>query len=347
MKGRQLHYLAEVADLARLDFEAASITLVNHEGRMVSRYKGAYSSGQRWFDGATAIPDDLCVAVSAMRFKSLAGLFTDEEDIRIIHEGSKIRLQSTVKGIDLNLMGEPDGLEPYAPIDTDYIEAPVNDVLREIETSAEFSARSMARPVLTGIKIEGREGVLKIESSDGVSTLFESEVPVQGETDLDMVVPGYDFVLGLRLISEGSVKIFRSGTRVTLYGDNATFTSVLLNGVWPDFSKVRQEQERQPVTLESHLVRACVQSVRILGTSNDLRLRGDGENLFLETVEGEAGHFEAKIPSTINGTYTYDVGAFLLAQELGSELIVQLPEQPKIPTLVESGKRRFWIASKV
>lgn len=351
MKGSQLQFLAEVADLARLDFEAASITLITYEKRLVSRYQGAYSSGQRWLElkDIENPPPKLATTVSAMQFKSLVGLFSDEEEVDVSVRGTKIHLQSQIKGIDMSIRGEPEGVEPFEPPSDEWVEAPVSVVLREIECASEFSARSMAKPILTGLRIVGQNGRLGIQSSDGVSTLFETRIAVNGGQQMDMITPGYDLVLGLKLLGTGNVKLLRMPNvqRVGLYGDSAVFQSSLLAGTWPDFSKVRQPHHRQSVKINSSLVRSLVQSVRILGASNDLRLRSDGENLHLETVEAEAGSFDAKIASNVQGTYTFDVGSFLLAQSLGPELVVQLPNEGRVPTLIEAGQRRFWIAAKL
>lgn len=348
MLGSQLKFLAEVADLARLDFEAAAITLVNHEGRLVSRYQGAYSSGQRWLD----IPDApmISLAVSAMQFKSLASLFDPDEEVIVTEISKGLNLKSNRFKIDLNAHGQPEGIEPYEPIEQNYVIAPVPTLLRELECASEFSARSMARPVLTGLRISGQDGKLDVQSSDGISSLFETVIDVEGDSSIDMVVPAYDLVLGLRLLDSGMAKLMKTTTpanRVALYGQSAIFQSSILTGTWPEFAKIRQERKRQEVKISTAFIRSLVQSVRILGTSNDLRLRGDGEFLYLETIEGESGRFEAKIESDVQGTYTFDVGSFLLAQGLGSELQFKLPNEGGVPTLVESGTRKYWIAAKL
>lgn len=352
MNGRQLKFLAEVADLARLDFEAASITLKRVFDpklgwRVVSRYRGAYSSGQRWDD----LPDvpDLDIAVSAMQFKSLVSLFGDEEEIKLIPSAGSLLLKSSDKEINLNTRGDTEDLEPLELEGVEYVEAPVVSILREVECASEFSARSMAKPVLTGLRIAGGNGKLGVQSSDGVSTLFETTINVEGNAQLDMIAPGYDLVLGLRLLDTGMAKLARTQqpNHVILYGEKAMFRSSILQGTWPDFSRVRAPQHRQSAEIPSSLIRSLVQSVRILGSSNDLRLRGDGENLYLETMEAEAGHFEAKMPAKIEGSYTFDVGSFLLAQAIGAQLVIQLPNEGGVPTLVESGERRFWIASRL
>jgi hypothetical protein len=344
MKGSQLKFLAGVADLARLDFEAASVTLCKQGNLLISRYQGAYSSGQRWLD----LPDapEVLRTASAMQFKSLAGLFEDDEELDIIVQERSIRLQSEVKKIDLTTRGEPLGLTPFEPTQP-YLEGTVAVILSEVACASEFSARSMAKPVLTGLRIAGAKGQLGVQASDGVSVLFETKIEVKGDDKIDMIAPGYDLVLGLRLLDSGVVKVVQTNNRIQLYGENGTFDSSLLTGNWPDFTAVRAPQRRQTVILPTALIKSLVQSVRILGSSNDLRLRGDGEYLHLETVEAEAGHFDARVPSQVSGTYTFDVGSFLLAQGLGSELTIQLPNEGGVPTLIESGPRRLWLAAKL
>lgn len=357
MKGSQLKFLADIADLARLDFEAAAVTIVKDGDRVVSRYKGAYSSGQRWLEMPEA--PNLNIAVSAMQFKSIVGLFSDEEEVEVTIHNRSVNLRSVMKEVDLNTRVDMEDLEPFEPEEgTPYLEGMVQDVLREVEVATEFSARSMAKPVLTGLRVTGSNGALDIESSDGTSSLFVTKVTVEGQHNWEMIVPGYDLVLGLKLLGNTPVKLITTQKEIgdpigqlILYGTNGMFKCSLINGKWPDFTKVKADYPRQKVRIPTSLIRDLVASVRILSSSNDLRLRGDGTHLFLETFEGEYGSFQAKVVGAVNGTFTYDVSSFLLAQNLGSELEVQLPdpsyEAGPVPTYIEAGGRKFWLASKV
>lgn len=347
MLGHELQFLAEVADLARLDFDAAAVTLQKLDGRLVSRYRGAYSSGQRWLDLEDA--PDIHVAVSAMQFKSLVALFTDEEEVEVTLREKVLRLRSAVKTVDLNTRPDLEAVEAYDPEPgMEYIEAPLAVLLNEVECATEFSARSMAKPILTGLKISSITGKMGIQSSDGISALFQTVIDVSSTAKMDMVAPGYDLVLGLKLLSSGMVKVVRTQepNNIILYGDQAIFRSAILAGEWPDFAKVRADREGQRVTLDTSLIRSLVQSVRILGTSNDLRLRGDGEYVYLETMEGEVGAFQAKVPSEVKGSYLFDVNSFLLAMNLGSKLDFKLPLEANAPTLVTSGERKFWMTGR-
>lgn len=348
LTGKELKYLADIADLARLDFEAASITLAKKDGNLISRYRGAYSSGQRWMENSD--PSDLGITVSAMQFKSMVSLFEDGDEVQLTVKDNVLYLDSRVH-VKLNTKGDPEeDLDPFEPEVPSTFEVLVPTLLNEVQCASEFSARSMAKPVLTGIRLINKGNRLALQSSDGVSILFQTELAVENgqEEKTETICPGYDLVLGLRLLEEGPVRFIRTNSNIILYGNHAMFRSSLLSGSWPDFTNIQKPRVRQAVTIKSNLVRSLVQSVRILGTSNDLRLRGDGESLWLETLEAEAGGFQAPIASTIKGTFVFDVGSFLLAQELGSELTVELPtEEGKVPTFIQSGPRKLWIASKL
>lgn len=357
MLGRHLRFLAEVADLARLDFEAASISLITQGDSLYSRYKGSYSGGQRWLTqeevGEVPLPD-LNVAVSALQFKSLVGLMDDESEVEVIVRDNGIRLISGERNIDLALRaGGVDDLEPH-DVEGDLIAMTTVQVFqREAETASEFAARSMARPVLTGLRVIGSaDGRLAIEASDGISALYLAKFAIDQSQQFELIVPAFDTVLGLKLIREGPVAVLRSprGNQLILVGQRAIFRSSVVMGEWPNSSRIRQEVIRQePIQIPAGILRALVSGVRILGTSNDLILKGDGTMLRLETSSSEMGAFRDAVPSAVQGTFIYDVGNFLLALNLGGAVLLHLPKEGAVgvPTLLESGHRQYWIGQRM
>jgi hypothetical protein len=356
MLGRHLKFLAEVADLARLDFEAAGITLLTKNDKLYARYRGAYSTGQRWLTsadiGGEELPE-LNLAVSAVQFKSLVGLLNEELPVKLTPRNNTLRMESGGSRIDLAVRSDMEDLENEEKVPGDEIINSTVDLLqREFEVASEFSARSMSKPVLTGLRVSSDgSGTVSCEACDGYC-LYLSEFMVDKTEPFEVILPAYDIVLGLKLLKSGSLKAFSSsqGGHLYLLGDRAMFRSHNLRGEWPATERIRAEVERQePVAIPTSLIRALVQSVRILGSSNDLVLKGDGENLFLQTTASEYGAFQAAIPATLDGTYIYDVSYYLLALNLGSQLMLSVPVDPagKYATYIEADHRRFWIGQRM
>lgn len=348
MKASDLKFLAEVADLARLDFEAASVSINKHGSRLVATYNGAYSTGQRWRE----VPDapEISLMVLGKQFKDLMSLFGDDEDVLLAMAGGVLQVRSKDKKIDLRPRGPGEGIEPYSPTDsTPLAEIDTDGFLKEVQCASEFSARSMAKAVLTGVRIMARGTTLGLQASDGQAVLFETTHKLaKAVKEFALVAPAYDLALGLRLIKSGRVRVAQTANKnnLLLYGDDALFRCSLIAGEWPDFAKIRQPQSRTHVKLPGALVKSVIQSIKILGTTNDLIMRGDGETLHIESVLSEAGQFNAQVLSSVVGTFTFDSNIFELVIHMGDTLDVGLPVG-QVPTLVESGARKFWMAPKL
>jgi hypothetical protein len=230
------------------------------------------------------------------------------------------------------------------------VHSTVGILQKEFETASEFAARSMATPVLTGLRVQGSDdGRMAIEASDG-NSLFLSRFSVDGSSRFELILPAYDVVLGLKLLRDGPVEAFSQENHFILRGAHGMFNTVSVRGNWPNSAPVRAEIERQePVEIPASIIRSLVQSVRILGTSNDLILKGGDGTLLLQTTASESGAFQATLPAPkIIGDFIFDVSNFLLALNLGSALSVHLPMGGNTAkTLIKSGNRDYWIAQRI
>lgn len=354
MLGKHMKFLAEVADLARLDFEAASITLKTKGDKLYSRYRGAYSSGQRWLtaeDIGEELPQ-LDLAVSAVQFKSLVGLFNEELPLSVIIRGNAVRMEGSGSRIDLATRSEIEDLEDEEKVAGNLIiDSRIDLLQKEFEVASEFAARSMASPILTGLRVSSEGGgLLSCEASDGYC-LYVSEFAVADTGKFDAVLQAYDTVLGLKLLHEGTVKAYLTENgNLTLLGERSMFRSGIVRGNWPATERIRADFDRQdPIIIPSSIIRSLVQSVRILGTSNDLVLKGDGETLFLQTTASESGAFQASIPAKIEGQFIYDVSYYLLALNLGAQLTISIPtpDSTRSSTYLECDHRHFWMGQRI
>ena len=94
--GSEIKYLAGVCDLAKLDIEAAAVTLTSEpNGRLSALYAGMYARGSRIAAGDGA---DFSISINANQFKTLALMFSDEDNVKL--ERSKLGLRIRSRGSD-------------------------------------------------------------------------------------------------------------------------------------------------------------------------------------------------------------------------------------------------------
>lgn len=347
MNGSTLHYLAGVAELARLDLEAAAITLRSEAGEIAAGYAGAYARGVR---RAQADTPDFSISVSALRFKGLAAMFSEEDSVLVRRGDRFLTLRS--KTTDAKLMESSQESE-YPDFNRDNVELaarlPAAALISEIEVAQEFCAESMLRPAFTGIHLEFLPGILRITASDGFTAVYQAEVPARVKGRGWIVVPTADFLLGSRLIADGDAVIAKpKGENVVIiYNGKALFRSSVIAAVWPSLDWLDLQDPKNHLVVDASQIRNLVAGAKALSSGPEVTVYSQkGHVLFAS--QSEAGEFTTAIKGTLPASpMFFDAETLAKLVRLGPVLDFFVPNEPQLPSRVEADHRKAWITTRV
>lgn len=348
MNGLILKHLAGVSDLARLDIEAAGVTLEAKDNMLTAGYTGGYARGYR----ALPISEDLefSVSVSALRFKTIVSMFTDEDKVFIDVTDAGLDIRTKGSKAVLNHWGE---VNDFAELDKRNLEfsarLPTEDLIREIETAAEFVSESQTNPAITGIKIAfGKE--LEFMSYDGGGALYRSRVNARVKGHGELIVPTQDFLLGAKLIGTGDTILAkpRGSDAIALFSKEALFRSSLISAPFPDLSRVTRQQPSASFTVEAGMIRNLVACAKALDAGPDIEVRANKNGTdVLFGSESESGSFTVSAKGRLANALHYDAVTLGKVTRLGSVLSFAVPTKPTEATLVESDHRCCWIVTRI
>lgn len=344
MNGATLRFLSGVADIARLDLEAAAVTLRSQGGELQAIYAGAYARGVRY---AQADVPDFSISVNAGRFKVLASMFLEEDTVAVRHLGTRLGLSSKTSQASLQQWGEES--DPPA-FDRDNVEFVARlkaaTFIGEIEAAQEFTAESVLRPALTGIRLDFQDK-LRVTAFDGFGALYESEVSAKIRGEGAMIVPTADFVLGARLIADGDIIVVKpKGQQAAiLYNSKALFRSSLIALPWPETSSIQRFDQQTQFKVEAFQIRNLVAGAKALESGPDIEVKAQkGHVLF--SAESEAGAFTTAVKGALNAPLRFDAATLAKVTRLGPVLDFFVPDSPNLATRVESEHRKAWIMTR-
>jgi len=351
MNGQTLKYLADVADLAKLEIEASAVTLVASQGKITAGYAGAYARGSRTspFDGA-----DFELSISASRFKVIAQMFSDDEEIKCGSVPGGLRLQSNSINTLLRTWGE---MRDFPEIDTKAIKyaarIPTADLIAEIETASGFVSDSAARPQLQGVRLNFYPDALHVYAFDGAGALYRSVIKCRTKGEGSVIVPTQDFLLGARLLGDGNAVIVvpNDGTdAVAMYNDHALFRSSVLAGTWPEIAGITMPRRTvSTFNVEAATMRNLVASAKAFESGPDI-LVGPAGNIKGKVrfrISSESGAFAVTVKGDLMLDVRYDVNTLGKAGRLGPVLSLAIPGSQNEPTLIKSEHRSCWVVTRI
>lgn len=347
MRGADLKYLAATADLARLDLEAAALTLSRHGGQILANYRGTYSSG--WRQLPTDDPDDFHISVSAAQFRALSTLIADDTQVLLKRDAIKLILRTPGTSLQLRQWGEesePEAKQTKADI---VAQLPVSDLLPELDAAIDFVAQSYIRPALTGFRLTFDQDSLRVMAFDGSGALFESAVPARIRGFGEIIVPAADFRLGLRLVGDGKVTVMKPMDQpaVVMSNSRSLFRSSLLAGDWPDIMTITSIENTAEFTVASGQIKNLIATSKVLQSGPDVEVVQRTGDRVTFGIQSETGNFSTTVKGRIPANLRYDATVLGLTANLGPELTFKVPNAAYLPTLVQSGHRRAWIMTRI
>lgn len=364
MLGRELRYLAGVADLATLDFEAASLTINSGGESVAAIYVGTYTGGYRIVEDTEAPVHT--VAVKTKQFKDMSTLFGDDIKVSMtpgMGQGDTggVRFRSKLSSMGMAMMmGQERTLGDVTPPEQSEVKwsvtLPGNKLIEEMDIAASFASTQPNSPVLTGVRIAVTKRLMRLDAFDGYELVYRATIKTKPKGDEgEVVVPHKDFLLGLKLCASGSNMVtvaMRSDGHVYITNPDSTamFKCGFIHGNWPRMDAYTDIPVGTDLILSPDLLRYVSQAGRALAALDVSLTPHDNSNRTVFKVqedEGGYGSFTTRIRGRIDTPITYSLRAMASLARLGQEVILTVPPTSTVPTLAEAGHRQCWIAARL
>lgn len=354
MKGSELRYLAGVADLARLDLEAASATLIATGGDVTAIYRGLYAYGDRVVRGTKTEP--FTAHINAAQFKALAAMFVEDDEVRLSYDPKRgVSLSSKQTATTLKEWGE--AVDHLSPPDLKSLEMQCSisgpALASELETALDFVSESHTRPAFTGIRLAWQRSAMRVMAYDGVAALYLSIVPdieVKGQAEL--ILPAKDIALGGKLIAENAPKKTmiekpKGEEALYIYNAKSLFRSPTVRAEWPNTSELTAEmQESTSFDVESAQIKNLTAGVRVFGAGPDIDV-SEIKGRVLFQSRSDMGSFTTAVRGSLKAPLKYDAETLSKVTKLGPVLRFHVPDQPYKPTIVQAGHRKCWVQTRI
>lgn len=347
MNGSVIKYLAGVADLAALDIEAAAVTLTSKSsGEISAFYDGMYAKGLRKETGDGA---DFSVSINANQFKTLALMFSDDDNVLLDRSKTGLVIKSRYTNASLREWGERGDVDDLMPKNAPELIAalPADSLQSEIDAAAGFASDSQLRPALTGIRFSF-DGALTLTATDGDTAFYVSTTHAKTKGKGDFIVPTEDFLRGARLVTGGNVRVYKPNNHgaVVIYNNRSVFRSVLINAPWPDLTDLMKKRPTAHFQVEAAQLRNLVSGAKALGSGPDINVVPAKGRVVFKT-ESDSGNFSTAVKGNLTNSLRYGVESMAKVIKLGPVLDFYVPEKAYEPTIVECGDRRCWILTRI
>jgi|YNPNPStandDraft_1061719.scaffolds.fasta_scaffold39409_1 DNA polymerase-3 subunit beta len=204
---------------------------------------------------------------------------------------------ATIKGIDAEefpIMPEPTEEDAMLPVSA--------DVLRDTISMVVFAAaRDDSRPILTGVLVSYRDGLLTMAAADGFR-LSVREVPVEAEFygNFSLVVPARTMSELARISSDDERMVLlvlpQERSQVLFRLENVDMVTQLIDGTFPDYRQIIPKDPTTRVVLDTaDFLQACKRADIFAREANHT------VRLSIEPREGMAGVMRVRAQSSETG----------------------------------------------
>jgi len=184
----------------------------------------------------------------------------------------------------------------------EFISLPVEDLQRHLSFALVAISNEEHRGILTGINISGTGNTIAIAATDGhrlAMSEFSSSAQIPNVT---VAGDGVRQLLKLLKKWDGDVQILLDNSHVQFVAHNYTFTSRLLNGMYPDYRKLIPKDFASRVVLERKSLIHALDCLSVLvGRRNVIKFSINSDLVTLTTEKGEFGNGQEHIPAQIEG----------------------------------------------
>lgn len=178
-------------------------------------------------------------------------------------------------------------------------------LVEALEFVSSSASLDESRPVLTGVLCSVENSLLTFASTDSYR-LSQYKLKNTDSNNVDVIIPIKTVNEVLRIVKSEDIQELEVGvteTEIIFYTKNITLTSQLIDGNYPDYTKIIPKESNTVVEVDKNdlLSNLKISTLFSRENANTVNLK-TGKNLLEITAEGsQVGINSSEIPVTING----------------------------------------------
>lgn len=213
------------------------------------------------------VEDEGEVTVPARKLFDIARALPGGAHIKIGKQGNKVVLSAGRSRFSLSTLPVDDFPKVEAGAVDRRFAIPAGKLRRLLESAAFCMAQQDVRYYLNGLYVEIDEGIIRTVATDGHRmAVVEENHDVALPERTEVIIPRKAVQEVLRLLpdSEESIEIGIGGNHIRVQAPGIIFTSKLIDGKFPDYTKVIPAAQTKILTLDREAFRESLSRVAIL-----------------------------------------------------------------------------------
>ncbi len=218
----------------------------------------------------------------------------DELKVLIYTDDEKIKY-------DLNVINKSEYPNVNLEKSDNYITISSEELLNIVKETAFATSTDESRPVLTGINFKINGDLLECSATDSYR-LAKKEIRLNKPVEeiYNIIIPGKNIIEFSKIIDdkEGEIKLHVFNNKILFEEDNLLFQSRLINGNYPNTSKLIPEDSVLKIKAKLSQLYNVIGQASILTTDkekNIVSLSTNGDLLIVKSVSNEKGKAEMKM----------------------------------------------------
>ena len=218
----------------------------------------------------------------------------DELKVLIYTDDEKIKY-------DLNVINKSEYPNVNLEKSDNYITISSEELLNIVKETAFATSTDESRPVLTGINFKINGDLLECSATDSYR-LAKKEIRLNKPVEeiYNIIIPGKNIIEFSKIIDdkEGEIKLHVFNNKILFEEDNLLFQSRLINGNYPNTSKLIPEDSVLKIKAKLSQLYNVIGQASILTTdkeNNIVSLSTNGDLLIVKSVSNEKGKAEMKM----------------------------------------------------
>lgn len=258
------------------------------------------------------INDNGIIVVIGRYFLELIRKIPDEI-IEIVTDGLNFTIISKNGEYNLNGMNPDD----FPDKSLELIENPIKidkKVLKNIIYQTSFAISTQeSRPILTGINLKIKDKVMECVATDSYRLSKKTiKIDQKIENEINIVVPGRNLIELSKIIDDekDSIELHLFSNNILFKFDNILFQSRLLNGTYPDTSKLIKIDPLFTLTVNTEELYNAIDRASLLTSEKDknvIKMNINNSEITISSVSQEIGKFEERIKDLENNTSKLEI----------------------------------------
>lgn len=223
------------------------------------------------------------------------------EFIKLETDGLRVVIYTT--NAEYNLNGLNSNEFPNRNLET--IDNPIilsKNIIKNIVLQTSFAISNQeSRPILTGINFKIKDNILECIATDSYRLAKKTVIIDKNiDSELNIVIPGKNLIELSKILNEedNSVEMHIFSNNILFKFDNILFQSRLLNGTYPDTSKLINEESMLKITTNVSELYNVIDRASLLTSEKDknvVKMETNNNDLIISSVSQEIGKIEERM----------------------------------------------------